>query len=132
MDIDIKSQYDNRGVAAMFTIVIIGVAALIMAFTATVLGMGDLEMAYDSQQGEETFSIADACVEEALRRVRLDSGYTGDTLSLGDGSCIISVTGSDPNRTILVTSTIGVYNKAIYVDIVLSGSTITIDSWAEN
>ncbi len=124
----IKNQ---KAFAALLTIIIIGAAALVIGLTATILGLGDLEMAYDSQQGEETFSIADSCIEEALRRIRLDSAYTGDTLSLGDGSCIIGVTGTDPNRTVSVTSTMGNYYKKLQVGITITGYSITIDSWQE-
>lgn len=127
-----KKSYKQKGVSAIITIVILSVAGLIMAYSAVILGLGELEMGYNLQQGGETLAIADGCMEEALRRIRVDSSYSGDTLNLGDGSCIISVAGSDSSRTITVISSIGNYNKKIESNISLSGSgKITIDSWEE-
>lgn len=126
---------DNRGVAALLTIVIVGAATLIMAYTASILGFGELSMGYTSQKGAETFSIADGCVEEALLRLRIDNNYSGETLSLGEGSCIISVSGAGASRTVVVESSLDVYNKKLQVDITISGSNneiITIDNWQES
>jgi hypothetical protein len=126
---------DKRGVAALLTIVVVGAAALIMAYTASILGLGELDLGYTSQQGGETFSIADGCVEEALRHLRIDDSYAGETLNLGDGSCIISIATDGNDRTIDVTANIGAeYYKSLQVEATLSAdsmNTVTINSWEE-
>lgn len=122
---------DNRGATAILTVVIIGAAALIMAVAASYLGLGELDMGYVSQKGGETFAVADGCAEEALRHLRINTSYTGDTLSLGGGSCIISISTAGADRTITVTSTIGDFNKSLEINLTLSGDVITINSWSE-
>lgn len=129
-------RVNQRGVAALLTIVIISTAALIMAYSASILGLGELEMGYDSQQGGEAFSAADGCMEEALRQLRIDTGYSGDSLNLSNGSCIISISGAGNDRIITVIGTVGDYNKKIETDITFSdsaitGVVITINSWQE-
>ena len=120
-----------QGIAALITIVILGAAALLMSFTASFLGLGEIEMGYDSQQGAEAQSLADGCADETLRRLRVTSTYSGGTLSLGDGSCIIQVTSDGTNRTITITSTLDSYYTVIHADVTVSGTIITVEDWEE-
>lgn len=129
----VKGQRLNvsSGFTVITTILIIGVAALIMGYSASLLGLGELEMGYSSSRGSEAFYLADGCMEETLRRLKIDSGYLGEVLNLGDGSCTITVVPSGGNRTITVTGSIFEYHKTIEVNLVLSGSDIVITSWEE-
>lgn len=122
---------DKNGVAALLTVVIISSAVLIMAYSASLLGLGDLEMSYDWQKGNKVFSLVDGCAEETMRRIKLDTNYIGGSLSLGGGSCIISVIPSGSNRTITISGSEGSYNKTIEISISLVGKIITINSWQE-
>ncbi len=118
--------------AALLTVVIVGVGTLIMGLTAALLSLGELDMGYDASQGAETLSLADGCLEEGLRRLRLDDSYSGGALNLGDGSCTIGVESSGINRVITVTSTITNYHKVIQMDVDIdSSSVITVNSWSE-
>ena len=129
-----KIIQDKRGVAALLTIVIVGAASLIMAYSASILGLGELDMGYTEKKGEDAFNIADGCMEEALRHLRLNQSYTGETLSLGSGSCIIGISSSGSDRTIIVTSTLSSYHKVLESNLTLSGSNndiIAINSWEE-
>jgi hypothetical protein len=129
-----KYKPNNQGAAAILTAVIVGAAALIIAFSASILGLGELDLGYTSGQGGEAFAIADGCMEEALRQIRLDTSYagTGSALSLGDGTCIIGVTSSGSTRQVSVTSTLGSYHSVLEVGLTLSGNVITVDSWEES
>ncbi|MFH1089109.1 MAG: hypothetical protein V1716_01645 [Candidatus Uhrbacteria bacterium] len=121
----------NRGAAALLTIVIIGAASLIMAISAAQLGLGELEMGYTEGKGSAVLSFADGCGEEALARLRKNSAYTGETLTVGDRSCIITVTGGGAERTVASVATIGSYTKKIQMQITLNNSVITINNWSE-
>lgn len=120
---------DNRGIAAMITIVVVGVAALIMAYSASFLGLGELDMGYTAQKGTQSFVLADGCIEEALYRLKLDNTYTGDTLSIDENSCIITVSGAGSNRTVSATATVGDFTRDISADVTITGGVVTIDSW---
>lgn len=122
---------DQRGAAALLMIVIIGVATLIMATSAARLGLGELEMGYDEGKGSSALALADGCGEEALIRLRKNNAYTGGTLSVGGGSCILSVVGSGPSRTISATATLGSYTKKIDIAASVNTSGISIRSWNE-
>ncbi len=118
-----------KGSAAIITVVIVAAAALLMTVSATQLGMGDMEISYQSQKSGEAFAIADGCVEEALRRLRTDQSYTGATLSLGAGSCIISVSGSGASRTVTTNSTVGNFNATVQATISITANVISVTNW---
>jgi len=122
---------DQRGIAALMTIVIVSAATLIMAYTASFLGLGELDLGYTFSRDGEVFSFTDGCVNEAIYRVISDSSYSGSSLSVSEGSCIINVTGTGNDRTIIVTGTVGNYYKKIQTEITLSGGNAIINSWQE-
>lgn len=125
--------YDNRkGAAVLLTVIIISVSVLIMAFTASLLGLGELDMSYTSQKAGQTLAVADTCIEDSLRRLRLNSSYSGGTLNLDDGSCIISIVTDGSQRTITVVANIDdTYYKKIEAVVTLAGSDTVITSWEE-
>ena len=89
----------RSGFAALLAIVVIGAAALIMAYNSSLLGLGELESGYTAQQGSEAFSLAEGCMEEALRRLRIDpSGFSSMALLsfTGGGSCSVAICRTGP------------------------------------
>jgi hypothetical protein len=121
----------ERGVAALLTIVIVAAATLIMAYSASLLGLGELELGYTSQKGEEAFSIADGCMEEAMRRIRVNTSYTGDSLNVSNGSCTITVTGSGPYTLGVIASTTESHYKKLEASVSIASRVITVNSWEE-
>lgn len=126
----------QRGVIALLTIAIVGAATLLMAYSASILGLGELDLGYTSQRGSEAFSVADGCTEETMRRMRIDTSYgvgAGSiNISVSNGSCIIDVEDLGAGqRKITVLGASGNYNKKITTILTLSGNVITIDSWSE-
>ena len=128
-----KILKNQKGIAAILTIIIISTTVLIMAFSAALLGLGELDSGYTSQRGAESFSIADGCIEETLRRIRLDESYTSTSTSLfiDQGACIINVTGSGIKVITVTASTTDGYYKRIEANVSIFDSVITIDSWEE-
>ncbi len=124
-------QKKNKGVAALLTIVIIGAASLIMAIGASRLGLGELETGLNEIRGAQVLVLADGCLEEALYKLKKNNSYAGATLSLGGGSCIISISGGGSTRTILSTATLGSYTKRVEMTVTLGGTVISIDTWGE-
>jgi hypothetical protein len=130
----------NSGAVAIITVIIVSIAALIMAVGASRMGLGDLLGAYVMQKGNETYSIAEGCAEEALQQLRVNSGYTGpgSVLALGSGECTIVVTGVGSNRTINIVGRIPsvvetgyLYVRSFTLNVTLSDTDIVVDSWVE-
>ena len=131
MILDFRFKNDNRGVAALLTVVVVGAAALLMAYSASILGLGDLDMGYTAQQGKQAGSWADGCAEESLNRFRLDANYGGETLNLDEKSCIISVVSNGNDRVVTVVASEGEYNKSLQLEITINSGTSTLNSWSD-
>ena len=132
----LKIKNSKKGAAALISVLIISAAALIIAFSSSMLGLGELDLGYTSQKSNEALSLADGCMEEILRRIKLDTNYgvgAGEiSLTLGNGSCKISIIDLGNNqRQITISSNIGKYNKKIASQILLTGNVITINFWEE-
>jgi len=129
----IKIKTNQQGIAALVVIVIVAAVGLLVAQSASFLGLGELGLGYTSQKGGEAFALADGCMEEAFRRIRLDTSYTGNpSLTVVNGSCTISVVVSGSDRTITVIgNTTDEYYATIESQISLFGNVITINSWAQ-
>lgn len=109
-----------RGFAALFVIVVLGAASLIMAVGSAFAGLGAAETAFIIHRGNKAFSIADGCVEYALLRLRSNASYNGFSPPpplFSDGSCTISVVSAGPGaKSIEVSAVSGDYHKKIRVD----------------
>jgi len=119
------------GAAMLMLVIILTAAALIVASSVLFLGLGELDMGYTYQCGEEAFAAVDGCMEETLRRLKLEPGYIGGNLDLSNGSCIIEVSGDATSKIINATSTTGNCNKKIESHVSISNGVITINSWRE-
>jgi len=130
---NLKSQ--KKGFAALLTIIVISAATLIIAFNSSILGIGEIDVGYTSQKGSEVFAIADGCMEESLRRFRLNTSYSGENLTTNNGTCIIEVSASSANATSTVTaSTTDSYYSKLETTFSFTDDTrpvITITSWEE-
>lgn len=131
MKYSLFKKQENRGVAALIVVVVVGAAALLMAMSAARLGLGELEMGYIAQKGDETLYLADGCVEDTLERLRVNPAYTGGTITLGGGSCVVSVGISGSNRTIIAGATVGDFNKKVQAEATIVGGVVTLTSWNE-
>jgi len=135
-----KVLFPQHGVAALLTIILIAAATLIIAYSASILGLGELDLGYTSQKGGEAFSLADGCLEETLERIRLDVTYGLSTgtidLPTSNGNCTIDVTDLGNNqRKIWVTGNVitatSRYTKKIQAEITVLNNIITNNSWQE-
>lgn len=128
-----KNIKNQKGIIAILTIIIISASVLIMALSASLLGLGELDLGYTSQRGTETFSIADGCIEEALRQIRFNENYTATSSSLfiDQGACIINVIGDNPKIVTATASTTDGYYKKIEANVSINNNMITINSWEE-
>lgn len=125
----------SRGAAALVTIVIVAVATLAMATTTARLGVAELETGRTASEGGEAFAVADGCMEETLRRVRIDTnhgvGNGTTTHTTSNGSCTINVSADGSARTIVITGTHGAYHATMQGELSLTGNVISITSWEE-
>jgi uncharacterized protein YpmB len=132
----ITSKNKESGQVALIAILIIAAAVLVVSLAASSMGVNEMIMSDDEKQSEQALRIADACVDEAVLRLRRvydgeEVSYTGGTLNFGSDSCTITVTAQGDNRIIDVTSTVGSeVNRKIRVVVQWSPS-FTFINWQE-
>ncbi len=125
----------RKGMAAILTVIIISAAVLLMAYSASILGLGDLEFSVAADKSNEAIILTDGCVEEVFRRIILDNNYTAtnENLTVGGNYCIINVNGSVSSKNIVVSGFIDDYSNKVEVQIsISSNNVIQVNSWKES
>lgn len=128
---------NKKGIAALIVVLIITASALIMAYNASWLGLGEIDLSYSSQKGGEALSLSEACVEEALLRMKNDSNFgLGEgniTLSIGTNSCIINISSNLNERVILATGIVEQFSKKVEasVNITSPNNELSLNYWRE-
>jgi len=126
----------EKGQIALIAVLTISAAVLIVSLAISSIGVNETLMSFDDQQGEQSFLIADSCVNEALMRLKRvkageEAAYVGGTLNFGTDSCIITVTPQVNNQIIDVTSTVNSkINRKIQV-VLQWNPTYALTSWQE-
>lgn len=121
----------KKGSALLVVIIILAAAGLMMGTSILYSGLGELDMGFTYQCGEEAFSFVDGCLEESLIRLKLDSSYNGGSFTIGNGNCIINIAGDAANKIINATSSVGNCMKRMQATAFLDGGNINIINWEE-
>ena len=104
--------------------------AITLTVTATVVVITNIRSSSVAQSGDIALSNAQAGVENALIRLERDSTYTGETMTLTNGTATITVSGTSP-ITVVSVGSYGNLVRTITATATVSGSVITLTSWSE-
>lgn len=128
---------NERGIIALTTVIIIGAIILAVGVSAALVGQTEITLAGQSDREYLARGLASACIDEAMLRLKRNSGYTGGSVPIGSDTCVAAVTGSGSSRTITATATSDVFTKAVTVaaslksNVAGNASAWHIDSWTE-
>lgn len=127
-----KLKLNQAGVAPLVTMIIIGAVTLIISLNLAYLGNGELEASVAAKDASSAADLARNCAEELLLRVGLDNAYVAQSasLSIGAGSCTISVSSIDTAKQIMV-QTNGDYQRKIIIKANVATSSISINDWTD-
>ncbi len=121
----------KQGYIALISIIIITAVILIISISINLSGVSEIQMSVSENQSLESFAVAEAGISEAMIRLKRDSGYSGGSLNIGNGSCTIEVTSNASNRTITSTGIVNDLTRKIESIVELNGNNLTIISWKE-
>lgn len=85
---------NQKGFVAFTSILVVAAVVFAIVSSIPILGVDEAQGALGNTKSSQTTSVVQGCLDEALLRLRKDGAYTGGSLSLGDGSCIISISES--------------------------------------
>ena len=83
-----------------------------------------------SQEGTLAYYAAESGVENALLRLLRDPNYTGETLTIGTGTAIITVTGTNP-KTVVAVSQNGNFKRTVQAQMTYNNGHYTFSNWKE-
>lgn len=130
-----KTQFNHplmrRSSGQVLVILLFFMVITIMITTASVtLIILNSQGASRSEQGEMTWEIAESGAENALLRLLRDPNYQGETLTVGDGTATITVTGTDP-LTITSVGKLNTFSRTVRVVAGYTNFILSLQSWNE-
>lgn len=124
----------SSGFVTLLSVLILGAVALAVTMSILLLGIGTSRTSFTAIQSAQARSLANACAEEGLQRLRESVYYTGnETRIFPGGSCVIQVitgTGNN-NRTLQTTGTVGSVQRKVKIIIQKIHPAPVIISWQE-
>lgn len=130
-----KNKYNNQqGFIAFTSLLVISAIVFAIAISVPILGVTEANNSLGFARSQAALKIAEGCNEEALIRLRDTVTYTGGTLSLGQGSCTISVSGTGSDRTINIQAELNTqpnFVRRTQTVVKRTGNSINIISWNE-
>ena len=128
----------QKGFIALMTVIIIGAMILSVGISAALIGQTEIVLSGQTDRGYAARSLASACVEEALHRLKLNDAYAGGTVPVGaTDTCTVVVSGTGSSRTITATASSDIFTKSVVVAASLKQNAAGnakawhVDSWAE-
>ena len=115
---------------ALVTLLFFMIVSITITTAAVMIVVTNSIGASKIQQGEIGFSVAESGMENALIRLLRNPSYSGETLDVGNGEAIITVSGTSP---IIITSEgfEGNFKRTIEVQAQYVNSILTVTSWKE-
>lgn len=130
-----KIRSSRDGYITLLGLLIIGGAALGLTVSLLSAGLLSTKNAANFQEAVQARFLADACLEEALQRIRTTTGFLGSgTLSVGGGTCLYQVvpgTGGGERRTITVLASRGLMTRRGRVEVRAINPRIIVTAWTE-
>ena len=124
-----KTLNESKG-TALITLLIFVATALLVTGAAVMISITNMQGTSKFGSGESTYFIAEAGIENAIIRLLRDREYTGETLTTGNGTATIDVTGVD-TKTIVSRGILGDFKRTLRVVGTFSNNEFTISTWEE-
>jgi len=126
-----KIVVDTKGAMVLTSMILMAAIVVIVSLSIGVSSINQSEISLYSNLGLRTVINIDGCGEEALIRLSRDADYIGETLTVGNTTCVISVSGSGANRTVSIAGTNGNFVKILEIEANVLPS-FEIESWSIN
>lgn len=122
------SQYES---GQTLVLLLMFVVMAIMITTAVLIMTTINSSATDKlYQGSTALDIAESGAETAMIKLIRDPSYSGETIPIGNGSAVITMTGTNP-ITVRSRGVLNNFSRTVEVSIDYTGSVLSILSWRE-
>lgn len=115
---------------ALVLLIVVMVVGTIITSAAIIFAIVNLQAGSDLQSGEEAYAIAESGAENGILRLVRNPAYTGETLTVGSGQAVITVSGSG-SLTIVSTGVMGNFRRKVEVKGNYVNNIFTVSTWKE-
>jgi len=122
-------QRSARG-QALITLLFFMVIAITITTASVVILFITMSNATKFEQGTRSYYIAESGVENALLRLLRDPSYVGETLSVGEGTATITVSGTTP-YIIRSVGEIGNFQRTLQTEATYANGVLSVGEWRE-
>jgi hypothetical protein len=120
----------HAGGQALVVLLFFMIIAITLSTTAVAVMVSNSLSVTRSELSAQALEIAEGGAQNALLQLIRMIDYTGETISLGDGTATITVSGINP-KTIHSVGTISNISRTIQVIVTTTNGVSTITSWSE-
>lgn len=124
-----KKKINNSG-QALVTFLLLILISLTITSVASIVSIVNSQSGEKLEQGTVTAEAAESGAENALLRLLRDPSYTGETVTIGTATVVITVTGSS-TKTITAIATNGNFKRQIQIIASYTNNVLTVTSWNE-
>ena len=125
-----KNRFQNQNGQTLIILLTYMIIAIIITTASIALVINSSKGTDKVYQGANSLDIAESGAETAMIKLLRDPDYTGETLTVGNGQAVITITGNNP-KTILSRGTLNNFTRTIQVIVDTSNNTLTATSWKE-
>lgn len=115
---------------ALITLLFFVLISLTITAGATIIIIANSLSVSKLQEGSLAYYMAESGVENALLRLLRDPSYTGETLPIGSGTAVITVTGGNP-KIVVSTGQNGNFKRTIQAEMSYNSGYYTVSNWKE-
>ena len=115
---------------ALITLLFFTVLGITLISTAVAVVTINSLAASKLDQGINAYYIAESGAENAYIRLIRNPAYTGESLPVGSGTAVITVTGTSP-YVIQSKGNVGNFTRTVEVDLTYSSGKYTVIKWTE-
>jgi hypothetical protein len=125
-----QTSYANQaGQALVPLLIFVVVAMMIITFTVSLVIVNS-QNARVYLEGEQALSVAETGIENAMMRLLRNASYAGETLPVGSGQAVVTVTGTQP-YVITAVGSLNQQTRTVVVQATRSAGLFEITSWQE-
>lgn len=132
MHMTTRNGYNKRQSGQAIVVLLVFSVIGITITTAAVAGMlAHATTASKVEMGNRAHAVAESGAENAIIRLIRDPTYTGETLTVGEGNAIVTVTGDTSTKTIVSHGVHNDFSRSIRLTVTITDTAVTVTSWKE-
>lgn len=125
-----KKIYTHANGQMLVTLLFFMVISITIVSAAVIMIIVNASGATSVAQGVDAYYIAESGIENGVLRLLRNPSYTGEVMTVSNGTATITVTGTEP-KTVTSVGRIGDYVRTIRAVVGYTNNILTVQSWRE-